>query len=41
MKQINETVSETENETDDKRSEKDTLEPVISSESQIVTLAPP
>jgi hypothetical protein len=33
----NETVVETSNETDEKRNEKDTLGPVISSESQIVT----
>jgi hypothetical protein len=37
----NETVVETLNETDEKRNEKDTLGPVISSESLIVTLAPP
>jgi hypothetical protein len=40
-----ETDSETMNgmfdETDDRRNEKDVLGPVISSESQIVTLAPP
>jgi hypothetical protein len=37
----NETVGETWNETNDKQNEKDTLGPVISLESQIVTLAPP
>jgi hypothetical protein len=36
-----ETVVETLNETDEKRNEKDVLGPVISSESRIVTLAPP
>jgi hypothetical protein len=36
-----ETVVETLNETDEKRNEKDSLRPVISTENRTVTLAPP